>query len=200
MDTDVLAAELEHSLPTPAQNHLYAVEVLNEHRPAEARALLERYESRFAGIDPLLAYVHPAMTIRLLRRGLPLNLALQDQHWGTAATILERIAAHDAQVAAELAEANLPGFTAGLASSCTDPFEGLSRWLQACGRHAPGLAGQAVRQLPSGAVAAWDTALRKKNRRREIAPLVHRAAASQGPAAAEAQELIRRFPGLQRQE
>ncbi|MFJ4828942.1 hypothetical protein ACIP79_03280 [Streptomyces sp. NPDC088747] len=58
---------------------------------------------------------------------------------------------------------------------------------------------EVLRQLPADAVTAWASELRKKDRKREIAPLVHRAAASDGPAAAEAQELIRRFPSLQRQ-
>jgi hypothetical protein len=113
------------------------VEVLYEHRPSEARDLLERYEAQYTAIRPFLAHMTPEMTIRLLRRGLPLDLGLHQQHWAPAAELLESIAAHDVQVAAELAAANRPGFTAGLATQATDPFEGLARWVQACDEHAP---------------------------------------------------------------
>lgn len=199
MDTNVLATQYEQSLPTPSQNHLYAVEVLHEHRPSEARDLLERYEAQYAAIDPFLAHMAPEMTTRLLRRGLPLDLGLHQQRWAVAAELLDLLAAHDAQVAAELAAANRPGFTAGLATQATDPFEGLARWVQACDKHAPGVVDEVISRLPAGTVTAWAAALRKRNRRREIAPLVRRAAHCDGPAAADAQNLIRRFPSLRDQ-
>jgi hypothetical protein len=199
IDTDVLAAHYEQSLPAPSANHLFAVEALYEHRPSEARDLLERFEAQYTAIHPFLAHMTPEMTIRLLRRGLPLDLGLHQQHWASAAELLDSIAAHDAQVAAELAAANRPGFTAGLATRATDPFEGLARWVQACDRHAPAVVDEVISQLPAGTVTAWAAALRKRNRRHEIAPLVHRAARCDGLVAAQAQELIHRFPSLQRQ-
>ncbi|MFI1034675.1 hypothetical protein [Streptomyces sp. NPDC020951] len=199
IDVAELAAEFEQSLPTPSRCHLYAVEVLREHRPDEAQELLERFEARYAAIDIFLASMAPKMTIRLLRRGLPLDLGLRSHDWEIAATVVDSIAAHDPQTASELAEANRPGFIAGLSSKSTDPFEDLSAWIRASDKHAPGLVDEVLRQLPADAVTAWASELRKKDRKREIARLVHRAAASDGPAAAEAHELIRRFPSLQRQ-
>ncbi|WP_164492767.1 hypothetical protein [Streptomyces lydicus] len=200
MDLETLAAEFEKSLPVPSRNHLFAVEVLYEFRPAEARELLERHEDQYEEIDLLLAHMAPGMATRLLRRGLPLDLALHLQYWTLAAVLLDSLASCDAQVAAELAVANCSGFVAGLASNYTDPFEGLSAWVQACETHAPGLVDDAIRQLPAGAVAAWAGALRKPARRHEITPLVYRALGIGGPAAAEAKELMRRFPGLKQPE
>ncbi|MGV4886408.1 trypsin-like peptidase domain-containing protein [Streptomyces viridosporus] len=196
MDLETLAAEFERSLPSPPQHHLYAVEVLHEFRPAEARELLERYEAQYATIDPFLAHMAPEMTIRLLRCGLPLDLGLPSQHWEFAAELLNSLASYDTQVAAELAAANCSGFVAGLSSNYTDPFEGLSAWVQACDTYAPGLVDDVIRLLPSGAVATWARALRKGNRRREIAPLLYRALETDGAVVAEAQELMRQFPSL----
>lgn len=200
IDVTELAAEFEQSLPTPSRCHLYAVKVLREHRPDEAQELLERFEARYAAIDVFLAYMAPKMTIRLLRRGLPLDLGLRSHDWELAATIVDNIAAHDPQTAAELAVANCPGFIARLSSNSTDPFEDLSAWICASDKHAPGLVDEAMRQLPAGTVTAWAPELRKKNRKHEIAPpRTPCSAASDGPTAAEAHELIRRFPSLQRQ-
>lgn len=196
MDFEVLAAEFERSLPVPPRNHLYAVELLYEFRPNEARELLERYETQYSAIDGFLAHMAPEMTTRLLRRGLPFDLGLHLQDWGFAAALLDSLAGYDEQVAVELAVANCSGFVAGLASNYTEPFEGLSAWVQVCDTHAPGLVDDAIRQLPSGAVASWARALRKGTRRHEITPLVYRALDTAGPAAAEARELMRRFPGL----
>lgn len=199
MDINVLTAELEKSLPAPSQNHLFAVNVLHDHRPTQARQLLESFEAQYAVIDPVLAYMAPEMTTRLLRRGLSLDLGLHLQHWEFAAMLVDSIATYDAQAAAELAEANRPGFIAGLATIFSDPFEGLSSWVQACDKYAPALVGDVIGQLPSGAVASWESVLRNRSRRHEITPLVHRAVHSGGSVAAEAQELMRRFPSLQRQ-
>lgn len=170
IDVAEFAAEFEQSLPTPSRCHLYAVEVLREHRPDEAQQLLERFEARYAAIDVFLAYMAPKMTIRLLRRGLPLDLGLRSHNWEIAATVVDSIAAHDPQTASELAEANRPGFIAGLSSKSTDPFEDLSAWIRASDEHAPDLVDEVLCQLPADAVTAWASELRKKDRKREIAP------------------------------
>ncbi|MFE9976839.1 hypothetical protein ACFYRD_40675 [Streptomyces hirsutus] len=198
MDVAQLTTEFERSLPTPSRCHLYAVDILREARSDEAQALLERFEERYAAIDPFLAYMAPELTIRLLRRGLPLDLGLHSHDWKFAAILVDSIAVHDPKTACELAVANRPGFIAGLSSKATDPFDNLSAWVHTCDEHAPGLVDEVIRQLSAGAVAAWAPELRKRNRKHEIAPLVQRATAFRGPAADEAYELIRRFPSLRR--
>jgi hypothetical protein len=196
MDVGALGARIESSLPSPSMHHLFAVEVLYDYRPAEAIQLLEAYEADYQSLNPMLAMMVPELAIRLLRRGLPLDLGLALQHWDTAGSIVAKIAALDPQIADELIRANQTGFIAGLAGNFSDPFEGLTEWLRVCDEYAAGSVDDVIRDLPANAVTSWSKALRKPARRREIGPLVLRAATSAGLAGSEAQGLMLRFPGL----
>lgn len=200
MSTEEVSAEFEKSLPSPSRYHLYAVNLVFEFSPNDAREILERHEGQYVSADRFLAYMAPEMTIRLLRRGLPIDLGLHLQDWALAASLVNHLAKYDPVVSAELIRANRVGFILGLSSNYTDPFEGLSSWVHACDAHAPRLVDDVVAHLPVGAVSSWARALRMSSRKNEIKPLVHRALDAGGLVAEEARELVVRFPSLKRPE
>lgn len=198
LDVDILTAEFASAMPSPGGSHMFMVLVLSEYRPQEAQALLQRFAADYTALDALIAHIHPELAVELLRRGLPLDLGLAHQHYGSAAAILAHIAEHDSDVAGELAWANHPGLLAGLVAKHQPPFEELSACVATCDRFAPGLIEDVLKHLPAGAVAGWAVALRETRSKREIAPLVLRLAKSSFPAGAQAKDLLRRFPSLRK--
>ena len=186
----------------PDRTALVIASALQDHRAAELHATLDRLEPGLQRLDICFAYIAPDVAIRALRRGLPLDLSLNEQRWKTAAEVLNRLRAHDATVAKEVAEANAEAMTMGLAAAnWSDPWEGLRHWIVACDLAAPDLLDKVIGRLPEGAVSSWRRGLRRppkygQSRRKDIEPLVHRAARLDGHVAAEAAQLLRRFPRL----
>jgi hypothetical protein len=201
VDLESLEASIVDQLRAPGTNLLFVLFLIAESRGDEIRALLDRHEAEMSRLDALMVHVHPQLAIRLLRRGLPLDLGLERHHYGSAAEELELIGQHGAEIAREVAEANAEAFLAGLASRHNPPFEDLSEWIAACDRWAPSLIDTALVNLDEGVVAGWADALRRPGSRREIAPLVVRAAATDTDRAPgrEGGQLMRRFTSLQRQ-
>ncbi|MHA7295226.1 hypothetical protein [Arthrobacter sp. HLT1-21] len=185
-------------------NHaaLFLLYHLQEFRPDQVHAILDRLEPDLKYLFPLIAYMAPDIATRALQRGLPLDFGLDHDQWELAAAILERLHAHDPVTAAEVAYSNQESMSIGLAAeNFHSAWEGLRHWTAACDRAAPGLLDEVIAELPIGAVAGWARALRRpkkytKSRRPDIAPLVHRAALVDGHAKLEAMDLLRRFPSI----
>lgn len=197
VDLGQLEQTLIAQLPTPTGNLLLVSSLLGETRAPAVQAMLDRHESEFGAISSILPYVHPRLVLRLLRRGLPLDLSLEPQRYGHAAEVLLLIGQEDAQIAAEVIEANSDAFSAGLAAKHSPPFENLGSWVAACDRYALGHVERVLADLDTGVVTAWADALRVAKSKRQIAPLVIRAAAlNECPARREAAALIKRFTSL----
>lgn len=199
VDFDSLDAVVADQASAPSANLLYVLLVLAETRGDEVRSVLEAHATELGHLHPFLVVIHTELAIRLLERGLPLDLGLEHQHYGSASGALDLIGQLNADIAREVAEANAEAFRAGIASKHQPPFEDLSAWVSVCDRLAPSLIDSILAGLGEGVVSAWADALRKPNSKRQIAPLVVRAAnTSDGPAAREATDLIRRFKSLGR--
>ncbi|MFJ6378005.1 hypothetical protein ACIQH9_20085 [Pseudarthrobacter oxydans] len=202
VDVTLFEASLGTRPGNPNQTALYVMHHLQESRPEEIHAILDRLEPTLKQLPPLFAYMAPDLATRTLHRGLPLDLGLDHDRWELAAAILDRLHAHDRVAAAEVARSNQASMTIGLAAvNWHNPWEGLRHWTEACDRAAPGLLDTAIAELPVGAVAGWARALRRpgkssRSRRADIAPLVHRAALLNGHVKSEATDLLRRFPSL----
>lgn len=186
----------------PCKTALYVCACLWENRPDSIHDLLDRLEPDLAHLDSLFVYMAPDVACRALLRGLPLDLELDHDRWGWAASVLARLHQHNPQVAREVAHANREGIKAGLIiSKKSDPLEGLNKWVSECDRIAPGLIDSVISDLPKGAVTAWGGVItrsvkHRRTRRKEIAPLVHRAARASGHVQMEAKALLVRFPAL----
>lgn len=197
VDLDQLEQTLIEQLPKPTGNLILVLSLLSETREQAVLAMLDRHESEIGAINSCMAYVHPALVVKLLKRGLPLDLQLAHQYYEHAAQVLLLIGTQDADVAAELAAANAAPFAAGLASNHSIPFVNLTMWVAACDQHAPGFIEVVLSDLDAGVVAGWASALRVPKSKRQIAPLVVRAAGlAECPAAQEAEALLHRFTSL----
>jgi len=197
VDLDALATTLAAQMPHPSRNLLYVLYALSGARVEDVRTILDRHRDEFERLDPFLVYLDPELSITLLNRGLPLDLDLESQHYQGAASLVGLIATVDADVARQVAEANATAFSAGLGRNVSPPFDDLSRWVEVCDVAAPGLVDRVLTGLPAGVVAAWADALRRPTSRRQIGPLVVRAAQTgDTPAAVEARALMKRFTGL----
>jgi hypothetical protein len=186
----------------PDRTALVIASALQDFRPTEVHAILDRLEPDLQNLDLCFAYIAPDVALRALRRGLPLDLELNGQHWKTAAEVLDRLRGHDQTIAAEVAEANAEAMAIGLAAkNWSNPWDGLRHWITACDLAAPHLVDEVIGHLPEGAVLGWQRGLRRprkyeQSRRRDIAPLVKRAARMNGHVQTEAAQLLRRFPSL----
>lgn len=199
VDLDALEATLVEQASAPSNHLMYVLLVLAETRLSEVRAVLEAHAAELGHLHAFVVYIHPELAIRLLQQGLPLDLGLEQQRYGTAASELDLLGQLNPDIAREVAEANAGAFRAGIASRHQPAFEDLARWLSVCDRLAPGLVDSILASLDEGIVAGWADALRKQRSKRQIAPLVVRAAKTAvGPASQEAIELMRRFPSLRR--
>jgi hypothetical protein len=197
VDLDQLEQTLIDQLPRPTGNLILVLSLLVETREQAILAMLDRHEREIGAIDSYLAYVHPALVIRLLKRGLPLDLQLEHQYYDHAAPVLLLIGAQDPDVAAEVAAANAAAFAAGLASNHSTPFINLTRWVAACDQYAPGFIEAVLSDLEAGVVAGWAGALRVPKSKREVAPLVLRASAlCECPAKRDASALLKQFTSL----
>jgi hypothetical protein len=197
LDLDQLEQTLIEQLPEPTGNLILVLGLVGETREEAVLAMFDRHEPEIGAINSYLAYVHPDLVIRLLKRGLPLDLQLEHQYYDHAAPVLALLGAQDADVAAEVAAANASAFAAGLASNHSTPFIDLTMWVAACDRYAPGFIEAVLTDLDAGVVAGWADALRVPKSKRHIAPLVVRAAElGECPAAQEASALLKRFTSL----
>lgn len=217
-------AAFENSLRSNPENPdstaLYVCAFLWRHRPDPVHEILDRLEPDLTHLDSLVAYMAPDVATRALRRGLPLNLHLDLHEWGWAATVLTRLHHHDQQVAQEVAYANREGMRVGLIIEPMidtlerdsyewdlfewDAFEWLNKWVSVCDEIAPGLVDSVIHDLSEGAVSRWAFAFVRQPKncpsgRKEIAPLVHRAARMDGHVQKEAKTLIKRFRALSRE-
>lgn len=187
---------------SPNDTALYVLQHLQEIRSDEIRDILERLEPGLGQLNCLFAYMAPDLAVVALRRGLPLDLELDHQSWGEAAAVLDRLYSYDSVAAGEVACSNKESLSYGLiATSWSDPWEDLGRWTESCDRAAPGLLDEVISELPVGAVAGWDRALRRpskyrRSRRADIVPLVLRARQCGGHVGTEAADLIRRYPSV----
>jgi hypothetical protein len=188
----------------PDRTALHIASELQDVRPDEVHAILDRIEPTLLRLDLSIAYMAPDVAARALRRGLPLDLKLTHQQWAIAADVLNRLHNFEPSLASEVARANAAAMAVGLAAShWSDPWQGLREWIPVCDLAAPGLLEEVIASLPTGVVSSWHRGLRRprkygRSRRKDIAPLVHRAAELSGHVAAEAAELLRRFPSLAR--
>jgi hypothetical protein len=204
VDMAAFEASVATSANNPDRKALVIASALQDFRGAEVHAILDRLEPGLERLDIAFAYIAPDVALRALRRGLPLDLELVHQYWETAAEVLSRLRAQDPTVAKEVAEANASAMAIGFAAANTgDPWEGLRHWIAACDLAAPGLIDKVIGSLPEGAVLGWHRGLARPrkyghSRRKDIEPLVHRAAKLGGHVASEAAELLRRFPSLNR--
>jgi len=185
----------------PDRTALFVCANLWEHRPDPVHDILDRLEPDLAHLDLYIVYMAPDVACRALRRGVPLDLALDLHSWEWAATVLARLHQYDPQVALEVAHANREGVMKGLVINMYTPLEGLNRWVSVCDEIAPGLIDSVISELPKGAVAGWACAIarppkRLRSQRKEIAPLVHRAERARGHVQTEAKALLARFPAL----
>jgi len=184
----------------PHRAALYVALFLQDVHADELHAILDRLEPSLETLDPFFVYIAPDVGARAIRRGLPLDLELDHQRWGFAAEVLDRLRADDPAIAAEVARANAETMAIGLAAKNTHgAWEDLRYWTAACDHAAPGLLDEVINGLPAGAVSSWAGGLKRPqkygtSRRKDIAPLVHRAAKLSGYVMTEATELLRRFP------
>lgn len=199
VDLDALEVTLVEQASEPSNHLMYVLLVLAETRLSEVRTILEAHAAELGHLHPFVVYIHPELAIRLLEQGLPLDLGLAQQRYGTAARELDILGQLNLDVAREVAEANADAFRTGIASRHQPAFEDLSRWVSVCDRVAAGLIDSVLASLDEGIVAGWADALRNHRSKRQIAPLVVRAAeTADGPASQEAIELMRRFTSLRR--
>ena len=204
VDIQSFEESLRASADNPDRTALVVAYYLQSVRADEIHAILDRLEPNLQVLDPYFAYLAPDVSLRALRRGLPLDLGLDNQHWELAAAILNGLFVHDATIAEEVARSNADTMAIGLAAANhANPWDGLRNWITACDDAAPGLLDAVIADLPEGAVSGWDRGLRRPERygrshRKDIVPLVHRAARLGGHVATEAAELLRRFPSVSR--
>jgi len=78
--------------------------------------LSQETQASLETLDPFVVYIAPDVGARAIRRGLPLDLELDHQHWGFAAEVLDRLRADDPAIAAEVARANAETMAIGLAA------------------------------------------------------------------------------------
>ncbi|WP_409429458.1 hypothetical protein [Mycobacterium sp. SMC-11] len=202
---DMVAFEesLRRTAHDPDKTALIIASALQDFRPTEVHDILDRLEPDLQHLDLCFAYIAPDVALRAVRRGLPLDLELSgQQHWKTAAEVLDRIREHDGAIAGEVAAANAEAMAIGLAAeNASDPWADLRYWIKACDLVAPHLIDEVIEQLPKGAVLSWQRGLKRpgvyqQSRRRDIAPLVQRATRLSGYVEAEAKQLVRRYPSL----
>lgn len=103
------------------------------------------------------------------------------------------VSAQKPQVAREIIAANNEAFCEGLARNFQPPFTDLSKWVTAVDHWAPGLLDEILAELPEETISGWTPALRKQQSKKEIGPLIARAAAT---GHAQAAEVMKRFPSL----
>lgn len=205
---EVDLASFESSLSAgaagPSRTGLYVLASFQKRRPDETHAVLDRLEPGLDRLDPLFAYMAPDLTCRALRRGLPLDLELDQHHWGWAAEVILRLCDEDPVIAREVAQANSQAMARGLLiANHSDPFEGLASWVTACDTAAPELVDEVLSGLPEGAIAEWAKVIRRPPnrhpwRRNEVTPLLQRAARAGGHVESEAKGLLARFPSLKK--
>lgn len=202
VDLDAFEESLQKVAQDPDRTLLIVASALQEIRPAEIHDIFDRLESDLERMDMRFAYVAPDVAIRALRRGLPLDLELSSQNWKTAAEVLERLWASEKAIAREVAQANSDAMCIGFAAkNHGNPWEGLRYWIATCDVVAPYLVDEVIARLPEGAVLGWQRGLRrpKKNERslrKDVSPLVQRAAQMGGHVGNEARQLLERFPSL----
>ena len=166
VDLDALEETLTAQAQLPSNHLLFVLNMLAHNRHAEVRAMLDRHEDQVEHLSAFNVYIHPELAIRLLKRGLPLDLGLEHQHYDEAATLLTIISKLDADTAREVADANADAFVAGLAANHSQPFKSLTTWVKACDTTAPHLIDTVLASLDEGVVLGWSNALRDSESKR----------------------------------
>jgi hypothetical protein len=193
IDLERLERNFAEQLPQPGEHVLFVMYMVAQVRSDEVLSLLASYEERFGAIHRYLVHTHPELSVRLVERGLPMDLGLYDQRYDAAAEMIELVSAQNPHVAREVILANSEAFCEGLARNFQPPFADLSKWVTALDYLAPGHLDEILAQLPEETIAGWTAALRKQQSKKEIGPLVARAAAT---GHAQAVKVIKRFPSL----
>jgi hypothetical protein len=203
IDLDRFEKSLSAAAQNPSVPAIMLAAELHAKRGQPVAGIFERLQPQLTSLHPAYALAHPETAVVALRRGLPLRLGIEHGAWGTAARVISSLSAVEKAVAAEVIHANFDAMIEGLSINSSDFGEGLAEWTRVCDGLTPGLLEEALGRLPKGGVARWSEALRepsfgRPSRRADVAPLVRRAATMNGHVAAEAQQLMRRFPSLQR--
>jgi hypothetical protein len=204
VDMEAFEESLRASADNPDRTALVVAYYLQSVRADEIHAILDRLEPSLQVLDPYFVYLAPDISLRALRRGLPLDLGLDSQNWELAAAVLDGLFAHDPTIAEEVVRTNADTMAIGLAAANhANPWDGLRNWITACDHAAPGVLDAVIAGLPEGVVLGWDRGLRRpkkygRSHRKDIVSLVHRAARLNGNVATEAAELLRRFPSVSR--
>lgn len=197
IDLEVLGRKFAEQLPHPGENILFVLYMVAQVRGDDVLPLLERHEDGFGAIHRYLVHTHPELSVRLIERGLPLDLGLYDQRYDSAADLIALVGAQNPQVAREVIVANDEAFCEGIARNFQPPFTDLSKWVTIVDHWAPGHLDETLARLPEGTIAGWTEALRTSKSKKEIGPLIVRAAATgDTQAAAEAAAIMKRFPSL----
>ena len=203
IDLDRFEESLLAAPQNPSVSALLFAEDLHAKRGQLVGEIFERLQPQLTSLHPAYVLASPSTAVLALRRGLHLRLGIEHHGWGNAAHIISSLSAVDETVAAEVIQANFDAMVGGLSEKSSDFGDGLASWTRVCDNVTPGLLDEALGLLPEGAVAGWAAALRKPSRgrpshRADVAPLVRRAAIKSGHVAAEARQLLRRFPSLDR--
>ncbi|MFI7529706.1 hypothetical protein [Nocardia salmonicida] len=199
LDLDLLEEEFVAQLPRPGDKVLFILYMIAQSRQREVLSLLDRHADGIGAIEAALVHIHPQLCVQLIEGGLPLDLGLYHQRYADAAELLALVGPYSAQVASEVGWANREAFCEGLSRNVQPPFTDLSKWLSAADKWAPGLVEDSLISLGDGTVARWADAMRKPASKKQIGPLIVRAAAAgDTSAAAEAAMLVRQFPSLKR--
>lgn len=199
VDLDRLEQEFIAQLPRPGEKVLFILYMIAKSRQREVLSLLDRHVDDIGAIEAGLVYTHPQLAVQLVEGGLPLDLGLYHQRYAGAAELLALVGQYSALVAREVGWANQEAFSEGLSRNFEPPFTELSKWVSVADKWAPGLVDDTLMSLGDGSVAGWAEAMRKPASKKQIGPLIVRAAAAvDTSAAAEAAVLVRQFPSLQR--
>lgn len=184
LDLGAAEANLVDELPRPRSATLFVLMLATMTREQEVHALLERHSDGLTELSHSLVWAHPDLAVTLLRRGVPFDLGLASQNYKNAADLLDRIAAANDAVAAELAEANAAAFSAGLAANHQPPFVDIDAWLASCDRVAPGWADRILADLAPEVVAGWQRFLSNGEDRTRVLALAERVGSLAGTEAA----------------
>ena len=197
IDLELLGNKFAEQLPRPGENVLFVMYMVAQVRGNDVLPLLERHQDGFGAVHRYLVHTHPELSVRLIERGLPLDLGLYDQRYDAAADLIALVGVQNREVAREVIVANDEAFCEGLARNFQPPFTDLSKWVTTVDHWARGFLDEALARLPERTIAGWTEALRTPKSKKEIGPLIVRAAATgDTPAAAEAAAIMRRFPSL----
>lgn len=196
VDLPDLARHSAGQWAAPSRGLLQVLLLLRTVRADEIRALAEAHADEIEHLSPAVVGLAPKVAVAVLGRGVPLDLGFAHGGWDRAAAAVRALHDQDPGVAAAVLEANEASLRRGLALKATDTT-GLAEALAAADDVAPGLVNRAVGALEADAVSGWRAHLsRRAVARHGVAELAQRTAASSGPAAGAAADLLKKYPSL----